>query len=214
MRHRPLRIFHAVLLSSLGAVGGAIAQAPPASPASQATQTLHYAFDADLHGSVSLAWQAQGWILEVRQATFVPGAEVRLWRNETLLPPSHPLDDQPARLRALQLEPTGFTVVVEYPVSTAVESHQLTFEHLKALDTASCPAKLIRYRFEQRRPDGGLRSGLVADFPLGIARLLAIEGQPADTPLLPARLLPRDTCMTALPSVFEGIALLDVPKVR
>jgi hypothetical protein len=178
------------------------------------TSSLHYAFDAHLRGSVSLTRTARGWVLEAWQTSFDPRSEVKRWQNETLLPQAHPLDDRPARLRALQLEPTGFTVVVDYPVSASVESHQLTFEHLPAMDPAVCPVKLARYRHEQRLPDGGLRSGLVADFALGTARLLAIEGQPADTPLLPVRLLPRDTCMTSLPSVFEGLAILDVPKVR
>jgi hypothetical protein len=50
--------------------------------------------------------------------------------------------------------------------------------------------------------------------PRGVARLLALEGQPPATPLLPVRLLPRDTCLMELPSVFEGIPALDLPKYR
>ncbi len=214
MRLRPRLILAFALVSSIGLASGVSAQTPPASPATQVTASLHYAFDAYFHGSVALTRNARGWGLHVREMSFRPRSEVGIWRNETLLPDRHPLDDRPGQLRSIQLEPDGFTVVVDYPVSNLVESHHLTFEHLKATDPARCPVKLIRYRHEQRLPSGDLRGGLAADFPLGIARLLAIEGQPADTPVLPVRLLPRDTCMTSLPSVFEGIAALDVPKVR
>lgn len=214
MRLRPLLILAFALVSSIGLAGGVHAQTPPASPATRVTASLHYAFDAAFHGSVALRRNARGWGLDVREMSFRPGPDVGLWRNEVLLPGRHPLDDRPGQLRSLQLEPDGFTVVVDYPVSNLVESYHLTFEHLKATDPARCPVKLIRYRHEQRLPSGELRGGLVAEFALGIARLLAIEGQPGDTPLLPIRLLPRDTCLTELPSVFEGVAHLDVPKLR
>lgn len=214
MRLRHLLVIGLALVSSAGPGGGVLAQAPTPGPSPGAARSLHYAFDAYLHGSAVLTRTARGWELEVREELFRPLAEARRWRNGVLLPGSHPLDERPAQLRALQVEPTGFTVVMDYPVAAYVETYHLTFEHLPAADPARCPVRLIRYRHEQRHLAGELRTGLVADFPRGVARLLALEGQPPATPLLPVRLLPRDTCLMELPSVFEGIPALDVPKYR
>lgn len=199
-------------------LGGAWREGSAQTPAGRSVGphelSLRYALDANFWGSVSLIKSAEFWTLEVHEQRYESTTAGRVWKNQALWPASHPKGEQSPSLAGLQLEADGFAVEMAYPIHPFVETYLLTFEHRPASAANSCPVRLIRYRHEQRYLSGGMRSGLVADFRIGMARHLAIEGTPPATAFPPVRLLPRETCLTDLPSVFEGIPMLDVPRVR
>lgn len=137
------------------------------------------------------------------------------WQQVNLLPLHHPLDKRPPHHLKIEQEANGFAVHAMYPVREFYEQVSLSFEHLEGARAQECPMQLSRFRREQRyAASDELRSGVVADYNAGVARILTIEGQAQSTPSWPIRLLPQDRSFCNLPSVLDFNPALDIPKMR
>lgn len=137
------------------------------------------------------------------------------WQQVNLLPLHHPLDRRPPHHLKIEQEANGFAVHATYPVREFYEQVSLSFEHREIALGQDCPLHLSRFRKEQRYAiSDELRSGVVADYNAGVARILPIEGQAQGTPSWPIRLLPQDRSFCNLPSVLDFIPALDIPKVH
>lgn len=137
------------------------------------------------------------------------------WQQVNLLPLHHPLDKRPPHHLKIEQEANGFAVHATYPVREFYEQVGLSFEHVEGARAQECPLQLSRFRREQRyAASDELRSGLVADYNAGVARILTTEGQAQGTPSWPIRLLTQDRSFCNLPSVLDFNPAMDIPKVR
>lgn len=173
-----------------------------------ANAEVHYNTLSGEETTLSLEKSDQWWTLTVSN-------KLGKWWQSNLLPLSHPLDNRPPKHLKIEQEANGFAVHAIYPVRDFYEQISLSFEHSAGSHQKDCPLQLTRFRREQRYADSDeLRSGLVADYNAGVARILGIEGQPQGTPSLPIRLLHQERSFCKLPSVLEFMPALDIPKVR
>lgn len=169
---------------------------------------VNYTSVAGEETTLSLTKSEKAWTLTVSN----PWGK---WQQVSLLPLHHPLDKRPPNHLRIEQEADGFAVHATYPVREFYEQVRISFEHVKGAHSQECPLQLSRFRREQRYAvSDELRSGLVADYNAGVARILTIEGQVQGTHSLPIRLLPQDRSFCNLPSALDFMPSLDVPKVR
>lgn len=173
-----------------------------------ANAEVHYRNSAGEETTLSLSKSDKQWTLTVSNQWVK-------WQQVNLLPLHHPLDRRPPHHLKIEQEANGFAVHATYPVREFYEQVSLSFEHREIALGQDCPLQLSRFRRKQRyAASDELRSGVVADYNAGVARILTVEGQAQGTPSWPIRLLPQDRNFCNLPSVLDFIPALDIPKVR
>lgn len=173
-----------------------------------ANAEVHYRNLAGEETTLSLSQSDKQWTLTVSN-------QWGKWQQVNLLPLHHPLDVRPPRHLKIEQEANGFALHATYPVREFYEQVSLSFEHKASARAEECPLQLSRFRREQRfAVSDELRSGVVADYNAGVARILTIEGQVQGTPSWPIQLLPQDRSFCNLPSVLDFNPALDIPKVR
>lgn len=176
--------------------------------AQAANAEVIYKTVADEETTLSLTKSDKLWTLTVSN-------QRGKWQQVDLLPLHHPLDKRSPHHLKIEQEANGFAVHATYPVREFYEQVSLSFEHLEGAHAQDCPLQLSRFRREQRyAASDELRSGIVADYNAGVARILTIEGQAQSTPSWPIKLLPQDRNFCNLPSVLDFNPALDIPKVR
>jgi hypothetical protein len=198
-----------VALALLAVAGAGAASGQPASAQPSA---LRYMSASGENARVTLQSSDRAWILTVSN-------QWGDWQQSALLPIRHPLETSLVSDIRLVQQANGFAVQASYPVQALIETIELKFEHVITSTRKDCPLQLTHFRREQRYATdhskaGALRSGLVADFKIKIARMLAIEGQAEHIPSMPIRLLDQDLSFCNLPSAIDFNPRLDLPKVR
>lgn len=206
-----MRLKHAICISLalLGWAATALATDRGASaevPLFAEPVSLNVSLQNGQMANVTLTPSQETWHLDVSQAQ-------HSWLNTHAIPQHHVLDTRAASQPELKQTADGFSLHIRYPAQTLVEHYTLKF---RLTPDEKCP-RLVQFRraqYEVIQGRDALRSGIEADYARGLARLLAISGEPSNVVRAPIALMDPALCLDELSSIVIFTPQLAVPLVH